>query len=128
MDKRFSAFNSKAIALRSALCTAALLLVAMLMTANAHAQAIAADLAQPPSTAIKARPEQTIQRIRTEDAGTRIDELRVGGQTQSITVQPKINKNIPAYEIKPADHTQGGSASGHSGDTTGSRVWNVLKF
>ena len=75
-----------------------------------------------------ARPDKAIQRIRTEDAGTRIDEVRVGGQTQSITVQPKTGPNTPAYEVKPSDSTKGNAPSQSSGDTNGSRVWNLLKF
>ena len=75
-----------------------------------------------------ARGEQVIQRIRTEDAGSRIDEVRVGGQTQSITVQPKIGVNVPSYEVKPSDTANGAAPSTSKGDTTGSRVWNVLKF
>ena len=75
-----------------------------------------------------ARGEQIIQRIRTEDAGSRIDEVRVGGQTQSITVQPKTGLKIPAYEVKPSDTANGAAPSTSKGDTTGSRVWNVLKF
>ena len=74
------------------------------------------------------RPDKAIQRIRTEDAGTRIDEVRVGGETQSITVQPKTGFNTPAYEVKPSDSTKGNTPSQSSGDTNGSRVWNVLKF
>ena len=74
------------------------------------------------------RPDKAIQRIRTEDAGTRIDEVRVGGETQSITVQPKTGPNTPAYEVKPSDSTKGNAPSQSSGDTNGSRVWNVLKF
>lgn len=74
------------------------------------------------------RPDQVIQRIRIEDAGSRIDEVRVGGQTQSITVQPKTGINVPAYEIKPSDNARGSAPSSASGDTAGSRVWNVLKF
>lgn len=74
---------------------------------------------QPPSGAGQAlqnqeqtdgRRNQKVERITHEDAGSRIDELRYGGQTQSIVVQPKAN--VPAYEIQPG----------------GQRVWNVLKF
>ena len=72
--------------------------------------------------------DQTIQRIRTEDAGSRIDEVRVGGQTQSITVQPKVGGNIPAYEVKPLNAAGSATPSSSSSDTTGPRVWNVLKF
>lgn len=73
-------------------------------------------------------PDKTIQRIRTEDAGTRIDELRVGGETQSITVQPKTGDNMPSYEIKPTVSAKGGPPSTTSSDTNGARVWNVMKF
>lgn len=72
------------------------------------------------------RPDQAIQRIRTEDAGTRIDELRVGGETQQITVQPKTGG--AAYEVKPAEGARGTAPAATSNETNGSRVWNVLKF
>jgi len=60
---------------------------------------------------LEPRKNQKIERIVVEDAGSRVDELRVGGQTQTITVQPKTE--VPAYEIKP---------------TSGARVWNLLRF
>ncbi len=65
-----------------------------------------------------------MQRIRIEDSGSRIDEVRVGGETQSITVQPKTGNNLPAYEVKPS----GSTPSTSSNETNGPRVWNVLKF
>ena len=68
------------------------------------------------------RPDRNIERIHTQDAGVSIDELRVGGETQSITVQPAAN--VPAYEIKPADKSRSSTETG----TTGSRFWNILKF
>ncbi|MCZ8286838.1 MAG: hypothetical protein O9353_15395, partial [Bacteroidia bacterium] len=49
------------------------------------AQAPAQNAAPPAPAEVQApagRPDKAIQRIRTEDAGTRIDELRVGGETQ----------------------------------------------
>jgi hypothetical protein len=72
------------------------------------------------------RTNQTIERIRTEDGGSRIDELRVGGETQSITVQPKTGG--AAYEVNKAEGARGTAPAAASGDTNGSRVWNVLKF
>ena len=69
------------------------------------------------------RPDQIIERIHNQDAGSRIDELRVGGETKSITVQPAAD--VPAYEIKPIDASRSGNAE--SG-TSGSRFWNILKF
>jgi hypothetical protein len=55
--------------------------------------------------------EKRTERILVEDAGSRIDELRVGGETRSITVQPK--GGAPAYQIQPV---------------SGARSWNVLAF
>ena len=72
------------------------------------------------------RANQTIEHIRTEDGGSRIDELRVGGETQSITVQPKTGG--AAYEVKPPEGARGTAPAATSNDTNGSRVWNVLKF
>lgn len=93
------------------------------------AQAAATPSAAAPANAAPSgRPDQTIQRIRLEDAGSRIDEVRVGGETQSITVQPKTGNNMPAYEVKPSDTARGAAPSTSKSDTTGSRVWNVLKF
>ncbi len=70
--------------------------------------------------------DRSIQRIRTEDAGSRIDELRVGGETQQITVQPKLP--VPSYEVKPAEGARGNAPASGSNDTNGSRVWNIFKF
>ncbi len=74
------------------------------------------------------RQDQRTERIRVEDGGSRVDELRVGGQTQTITVQPKTG-NMPAYEVLPSDGVRNlpGSRNG-SESTTGPRVWNVIKF
>lgn len=74
------------------------------------------------------RSTQKIERIQVEDAGSRIDELRVGGQTKSITVQPKVG-DVPAYEVQPSDGVRNlpGSRNG-SESSTGPRVWNVMKF
>jgi hypothetical protein len=85
--------------------------------------------AQVPSTSAESakpvgRPDRQIERIRTQDAGSRIDELRVGGETQSITVQPA--GDVPAYEVKPTNTSRAGSAADTG--STGSRFWNVLKF
>lgn len=54
-----------------------------------------------------------VERIVVEDAGSRVDELRVGGETRSITVQPKVGKDLPSYQVRPSD---------------GARVWNLGRF
>ena len=55
--------------------------------------------------------EQRTERIRVEDAGSRIDELRVGGETKSIVVQPK--GGMPAYQVQPG---------------SGERSWKIANF
>ena len=73
------------------------------------------------------RPDQKIERIQVEDGGARIDELRVGGETQSITVQPKAN--VPEYEVLPADGARSNSlARRNAAGPSGPRVWNIFKF
>lgn len=86
---------------------------------------LAAAAAAPPVSSL---PDKSIQRIRTEDSGSRIDEVRVGGETQSITVQPKSGSTLPPYEIRPSEGAKGGPPSTSSSDTNGARVWNVMKF
>lgn len=70
--------------------------------------------------------EQKVERIRLEDQGSTIDEVRIGGQTRSITVQPGVT-NLPEYEVQPSDGARNRPRSG-SESTTGPRVWNVIKF
>lgn len=70
--------------------------------------------------------DQRIERIRVEDDAAVIDELRVGGQTQSITVQPK--GAAPGYEITPDGGPRGAGKRDERTGETGQRVWNVLKF
>lgn len=72
--------------------------------------------------------EPVVQRTSIEDEGSRINELRVRGHTQRITVQPKVG-SLRAYEIITGDSSSGGSdprslASG----AAGKRVWQVLAF
>lgn len=93
----------------------------------------ASSLAQTPpaegaATAPGGRPDQRIERIQIEDAGSRIDELRVGGETQSIVVSPK--GGMPAYEVQPGgtnrNLTRGERGNGTT--TGGTRVWKLLDF
>ncbi len=55
--------------------------------------------------------EQQVEKIRLEDKGSVIDELRIGGQTRSIEVQPK--GGMPAYQVAPQ---------------SGQRSWKILGF
>jgi Ni/Co efflux regulator RcnB len=105
--------------------TIALLAAACLAVPAALAQAPAANAAR---EQLDPRGNRKVERIRTEDAGSRIDEVRVGGETQSVTVQPKAE--VPAYEIIPADTLRTRPADARDGlaGTAGKRVWNVLAF
>ncbi len=72
-----------------------------------------------------ASPRDRIERITHEDSLTRIDEVRVGGQTQSIDVQPK--NGAPAYQIQPeaaGSTDSGGKRTGNAGRSS----WRVLDF
>ena len=75
-----------------------------------------------PAAADSAEP--VVQRTVVEDEGSRISELRVRGQVQRITVQPKVG-GAKAYEILPGE---GGHAPGEGRGAAGQRVWQVLSF
>lgn len=62
--------------------------------------------------------EQRAETLIVEDADSRIEELRVGGESRKISVTPK--GGMPAYEVQPSS-----PASGQSG---ASRVWKLFGF
>lgn len=70
--------------------------------------------------------EPGTEHIRVEDSGARIDEVRIGGETRSITVQPK--GNMPAYEVLPNHGTRGPATLERESGSSGSRVWKILGF
>ena len=72
--------------------------------------------------------DRRIEHIRIEDKGSRIDELRVGGETRSITVSPK--GGMPAYEVLPSDSNQSLVAGPRNAPAAsgGTRVWKILGF
>lgn len=74
------------------------------------------------------RVQKKIERIRVEDAASLIDEVRVGGETQSITVSPK--GNMPSYDVMPASVNRIPASSERNGTTAagGTRVWKILAF
>ena len=105
---------------------AALPLAAAMAQTQVPAPNVSPSAATAGRPAASARPDQKIERIRTEDGGARIDELRVGGETQQITVQPKTGG--AAYEVMPAEGARGTAPGSTSNETNGSRVWNIFKF
>lgn len=78
--------------------------------------------------ALNAPTEKRVERIHIEDAGSRIDELRVGGETRSITVAPK--GGMPAYDVEPATANRGPGTTERSGAgaSGGTRTWKILGF
>ena len=108
-----------------ALCCAAPLVLAHAQTSPSSSPAVPEppQSQQPPADP---RQNQKIEHIHTEDAGSAVDEVRYGGQTQSISVQPKAN--VPSYQVMPGPgpRTPQDTEAGSSG--TGPRVWNVMKF
>lgn len=71
--------------------------------------------------------ERAIQHIEVEDGATRIDELRYGGETQSITVSPRSGAR--PYQIVPRDGASNfPGALGAAAGAAGQRVWNILDF
>ncbi len=81
----------------------------------------------PPNEAVPVVPGQRVERLTFEDKLTRIDELRVGGQTQRIEVQPK--NGAPAYEIAPlrSNESAGEGAGGRTGNA-GKSSWRLFNF
>ena len=106
------------------------LLLAPLLACTALAaqtpQAVAPLLQEQPRP--EGRMNQKVEFIHHEDGLAVIDEVRYGGQTQSIRVQPR--GDVPAYEIQPADmaRTRPTDPRDGIGGATGQRVWNVFRF
>lgn len=81
-----------------------------------------------PVTAPGATPEPNVQRIVNEDGGSRIEELRVRGNTTRISVTPKVGTGR-GYEIITEDGSRDVSDGlGASRGAAGKRVWRVLSF
>lgn len=80
---------------------------------------------QPPAgTPATRTPEPAVERQVSEDDNVRIEELKVRGQTQNITVHTK-RPGVKPYQVIPSS---GARDPSQAGDSAGQRVWNVLKF
>lgn len=87
-----------------------------------HSAAAQAPAAPAPAPSAPSALEQKAERITHEDAGSRIDEVRVGGQTRSIEVQTR--SAVPGYQVQPIDPNQSSDAPGAEGKSR----WRVLSF
>ncbi|THU05002.1 hypothetical protein E9531_00110 [Lampropedia puyangensis] len=77
----------------------------------------------------KGQPEAERSPVRSyqQDAGSRIEELRVHGQTREITVTPA--GTMPSYEVVPGSSRHNAISTGRSNDgTNGPRRWKVGEF
>ncbi|MDP1781565.1 MAG: hypothetical protein Q8L18_06710 [Hydrogenophaga sp.] len=98
------------------------LLAGLVLASTAHAQTPPVE--QPPQPV---SPRDRIERITNEDALTRIDEVRVGGETKSIDVQPK--NGAPAYQINPdSSGSTTGEVGGKRTGNAGRSSWRILNF
>ncbi len=70
--------------------------------------------------------EQKAERITHEDKGSRIEELRVGGETRRIEVQTK--SGLPGYEVQPESADQPANSPGQPSGNAGKASWRVLSF
>lgn len=91
---------------------------------------VAASAATPaplpaPSGARSGPPEPQVRRAVLEDDHVRIEELKVRGQVQRITVSPKAS-GVRPYEIVPPD--AGHDPSQPSKGLSGQRLWRLLSF
>jgi hypothetical protein len=74
--------------------------------------------------------EPEVRQTVLEDDLARIEELRVRGQVQRITVHSKQagGKGYGQYEITPPSASRDPSQRGAQQHSQGQRVWTLLKF
>ena len=75
-----------------------------------------------PEAAANAVIESKTERIIHHDRGSRIEEVRVGGQTRSIQVD--TNSQVPGYQVQPIDPAQSIQDKGSAGKSS----WRIIKF
>jgi hypothetical protein len=94
--------------------------------AGVHAQAVSAGDGRAASGRAS---EPAIERLVVEDDATRIEELRVRGQTQRVVVRPKGERGA-VYEIVivPPGRADPSTGPGANRGAGGQRVWSVMNF
>ena len=108
--------------MRSTLLLALSLICLPLGQSLAQTAQTATPLAHAPGRVVV---ESRVEHLRLEDSSVRIDEVRVGGQTQHITVQPK---NMPTYELGTHSSNRNPATDNSDSGQTSSRGWKVLGF
>jgi hypothetical protein len=71
-----------------------------------------------------------VERIVHQDAGSVVQELRVGGETTRIEVQTQTD--VPGYQVNPTHAAQGpanpdGQRTGNAG-SAGRATWRLFNF
>ncbi len=95
-----------------------------LLAAVLASAALGAAAAEAPARAAPAEP--AVQRSVTEDDAVRIEELRVRGETQSITVTNKQRAlRGTQYEVMPPS---GARDPSQRGQASGQRVWRLFEY
>lgn len=103
-----------------------LLLPALLLASFCAHAADDKPAIKPGWTLLPESTEAKVEQIVLEDDNTRIEELRVRGQTQKVTIKPK---DAPSYEIIMGDGSHELSpGAGSTRGAIGKRVWRVLDF
>ena len=108
--------------MRNAILTLAAALSLAIWAAPSFAQTPPTPAASVPELVEPVRPagrEQLTERIVIDDGGARINELRFGGETRSIAVQPK--GGMPAYDVRPI-------SGADTQNTSGARTWKIFGF
>ncbi len=106
--------------------TCALCLPALAQETAVAKKPVPPTLKETPAEAQANDGEPKVQYTVIEDDGTRIEELKVRGQTQRMTVTPK---GLKSYEILPADQGRDMSDSaGSQRGAAGKRVWRIFTF
>ena len=106
---------------------AALSLLLAAMPVAAQTAALAAPTAAPASgSGEKAPVDRKVEHLATQDKSVTIDEVRVGGQTQSIEVEPSNDKLRP-YQVQPDNADAGINDKSNTKGLT-NRSWKLFDF
>lgn len=95
----------------------------LILTALACNQALAqtAPASAPPKVV-----EQRTERIQHRDAGSQIDELRVGGETRRIEVSTQTQ--VPGYQVAPTGANEAPASGGQRTGSGGKTSWRMFNF
>ncbi len=97
-------------------------LVPALLLLTLGSTALAQTATLPPPKVV----EQRTERIQHKDAGSQIDELRVGGETRRIDVSTQTD--VPAYQVTPHSANEAPASGGQRTGSGGKTSWRMFNF